>query len=215
MTFAIKAKKQKTQSYLEWNCHICTISYPLVPEPGVKAEHSKKKHSLHHHFSKCSRVSQPRHWGDASFDLAHTILVDRASFFPSFNPDRVSFWRDDWRSVALSSLEVAPGVTPRVPALFDLLSSACRAAAPSDFPVRGKRGSPVQKFHFYFWVTARERDSHNRLGMDCFLLSLFPSSHLAATGNPLTHPYKRALYRGDLDLICQAPAVQTTEKETK
>ena len=114
---------------------------------------------LYHHFSKCSGVNQPRHWGDASFDLAHPILVDRASLPPpSFNPDRLSFWRDDWRSVALSSLEVAPGVTPRVPALFDLPSSACRATAPSDFAVRGERGSPVQKFHCYFWVTARERD---------------------------------------------------------
>ncbi|MEQ2173776.1 hypothetical protein GOODEAATRI_000920 [Goodea atripinnis] len=38
-------------------------------------------------------------------------------------------------------------VTPRVPALFDLPSSACRATAPSDFPVRRERGFPVQKFH--------------------------------------------------------------------
>lgn len=50
---------------------------------------------------------------------------------------------DQW---ALSSLEVAPGVTPRVPALFDLLSSACRATGLSDFLVGGKTRSPVQKF---------------------------------------------------------------------
>lgn len=54
---------------------------------------------------------------------------------------------DQW---ALSSLEVAPGVTPRVPALFDLPSSACRAVAPSDFLVRGETGVTVQKFHHYF-----------------------------------------------------------------
>lgn len=51
---------------------------------------------------------------------------------------------DQWRS---HPLEVAPGVTPRVPALFDLPSSACRATVPSDFPVRRERGLPVQKFH--------------------------------------------------------------------
>lgn len=54
---------------------------------------------------------------------------------------------DQW---ALSSLEVAPGVTPRVPALFDLPSSSCRAVASSDFPVRGETGVTVQKFHDYF-----------------------------------------------------------------
>lgn len=54
---------------------------------------------------------------------------------------------DQW---ALSSLEVAPGVTPRVPALFDLPSSSCRAVAPSDFPVRGETGVTVQKFLRYF-----------------------------------------------------------------
>lgn len=53
--------------------------------------------------------------------------------------DRPSLRRADWRSVALCPLEVAPGVTPRVPALFDLPLSACRDPAPSDSPSEGKK----------------------------------------------------------------------------
>lgn len=53
------------------------------------------------------------------------------------------FWR--------SPIEVAPGVTPRVSASFDQPLSTCRAAAPSDSPVRQERHqSPIQKFCLYF-----------------------------------------------------------------
>lgn len=91
------------------------------------------------------------------------VTLGSTSLIPSLNDDGASstllphltltdcrsdaMTGDQW---ALSSLEVAPGVTPRVPALFDLPSSACRAVAPSDFLVRGEAGVTVQKFHHYF-----------------------------------------------------------------
>lgn len=95
-----KHSNQKLQSYHEWNCYISTTSYHLIPELDImtELEHSDKN-TLHHALLQMLWGYWVCHWGDASFDLAHTILVDRASFFPSFNPDRLSFWRDDWRSV--------------------------------------------------------------------------------------------------------------------
>lgn len=161
MTFAIRARKSNSYSHIMSEPAISaqlTITYSLNWASRLNLSIPTKKHSLHHHFCKCSRVIQPRHWGDASFDLAHTILVDRASFFTPLTltdcrSDEMT--GDQWRSHPLKWLQVS---LQGVPALFDLPSSACRAAAPSDFPVIGETGSPVQKFHCYFWVTARERD---------------------------------------------------------
>lgn len=61
----------------DWQKHVCTITSPDAP-------------------GSASSVIEVM-LGSTSLIPS---LVDGASFFsPSFNPDRLSFWRDDWRSV--------------------------------------------------------------------------------------------------------------------
>lgn len=144
----------------------------------TELEHSNKN-TLHHHFSGCSGV----------IESVIEVMLRSTSLIPSlliellFPPPLTltdcrsdEMTGDQW---ALSSLEVAPGVTPRVPALFDLPSSACRAMAPSDFPVRGETGSTVQKFPCYFWVSGIGSQSACRANCSCnCLLLLDPHSCL-------------------------------------
>lgn len=174
-------------------------------------------YTLHYHFSKCSGVSQPWHWGDASFDLSHTISVDRASFSPPLTltdcrSDEMT--GDQWRAHPLKWLQVSLQGYP--PCLI------CRWAPvgpwhPLISPSQGKE-APLSKSSTvtFEWQQGRGIGDHRaNCSSNCFRMNIFllpPRFHLAAIQNPFILLLTGALYGVALDSICQTPEVQTTEK---
>lgn len=143
----------------------------------------KKSTNLRHHVSQHSGVSQPRHWGDASFNLTHTILVDRPSFFSPL-PLTLTDCRSDemtvdqWRSQPLKWLQVslqgyppclicrrAP-VGPRHPLISRSEGKRALLSKSSTATFEWQRGRGIG--------SRRASRSHNHLGNEIFPVVIIP-----------------------------------------